>query len=196
MEELVLWIELSVCRNVLFCSILVPHIFSIHFVSSGYADCSTWKVRRPNWTATTASFAPCGWVGRDKDTNFCVVGISLIYSEDLCKEECPEKECEWCCWWAPPPVHWMPERVRKIVLALLPSVTTLKRISWVLALLPSAAILFLVLRLLGWGGGGGGSFENVVWIICFFISYNKNVDQRLQELKTLLLCTIACLRNQ
>jgi hypothetical protein len=36
----------------------------------------------------------------------------------------------------------------------------------------------------------------VVWIICFFISYNKNVDQRLQELKTLLLCTIACLRNQ
>jgi hypothetical protein len=35
------WIELSVCRNLLFCSILVPHIFSIHFVSSGYADCST-----------------------------------------------------------------------------------------------------------------------------------------------------------
>jgi hypothetical protein len=90
----------------------------------------------------------------------------------------------------------MPERVRKIVLALLRSVTILKRISWVLALLLSAAILFLVLRLLrggrggGKGGGGGGgfsSFENVVWIICFFISYNKNFDQRLQELKTLLL---------
>jgi len=93
----------------------------------------------------------------------------------------------------------MPERVRKIVLALLPSVTILKRISWVLALLLSAAILFLVLRSLrggrgggkggGGGGGGGGfsSFENVVWIICFFISYNKNVDQRLKELKTLLL---------
>jgi hypothetical protein len=84
----------------------------------------------------------------------------------------------------------MPERVRKIVLALLPSVTILKRISWVLALLLSAAILFLVLRLLRGGGGGGGgfpSFENVVWIICFFISYNKNVDQRLKELKTLLL---------
>jgi hypothetical protein len=104
----------------------------------------------------------------------------------------------------------MPERVRKIVLALLPSVTILKRISWVLALLLSAAILFLVLRLLrggraggkggGGGGGGGGrgfsSFANVVWIICFFISYNKNVDQRLQELKTLLLHTIACLRNR
>jgi hypothetical protein len=56
------------------------HICSIHFVSSGYADCSTWKVRGPNWTATTASFAPCGWVGRDKHTNFCVivvVGLSL-----------------------------------------------------------------------------------------------------------------------
>jgi hypothetical protein len=103
----------------------------------------------------------------------------------------------------------MPERVRKIVLALLPSVTILKRISSVLALLLSAAILFLVLRLLrggraggkgGGGGGGGGrgfsSFANVVWIICFFISYNKNVDQRLQELKTLLLHTIACLWNQ
>jgi hypothetical protein len=96
----------------------------------------------------------------------------------------------------------MPERIRKIVLAILPSGTTLKRISWVLALLLSVAILFLVLRLLRGGGGGGGggggfsSFENVVWIICFFISYNKNVDQRLQELKTLLLRTIACLRSQ
>jgi hypothetical protein len=85
----------------------------------------------------------------------------------------------------------MPERGRKIVLARLPSVTILKRISWVLALLLSAAILFLVLRLLRGGRGGGGrgfsSFENVVWIICFFISYNKNVDQGLKELKTLLL---------
>jgi hypothetical protein len=86
----------------------------------------------------------------------------------------------------------MPETVRKIVLALLPSVTILKRISWVLALLLSTAILFLVLRPLRGGGGGGGgggfsSFENVVWIICFFISYNKKFDQRLRALKTLLL---------
>jgi hypothetical protein len=67
----------------------------------------------------------------------------------------------------------MPKRVRKIVLALLPSVTTLKRISWVLAILPSAAILFLVLKLLrgGEGGGGGRGFSSFeMWFGSFAFS--------------------------
>ncbi len=75
------WIELSVLQESLVLFNFGTHIFSIHFVSSGYADCSTWKVRGPNSTATTASFTPCGWVGGDKDANFCVivvVGLSLV----------------------------------------------------------------------------------------------------------------------